>query len=434
MRTARLVGLSPDGRSLIVATDNGEELAIPADDRLRAALRGDRPRLGQLEIEMDSSLTPRDIQTRIRSGATLEEVTRVAGIPMDRVERFAAPVLAEREHVAATAMSSSVRRRGETSGHRSLRITVTERLLGRGIDIDTVSWDAYRLEDGRWAVTADYRSGEAGRHASFFYDTQARFSVAGNDEARWLLGEQSSAKGPQPGRRRPTATPQEGDDTEPTLDLSDDLALVRATQEPDEPTGEAAEPTIAVRRLHSVADPPPTDDEPEPEAEVDGPEPEPTAEESPMQTLYGMLDAHTEDSVRVYAGLSDATAVPATETTAGWEPALVVNIPAEPSDLDHRDEDDEHGGRAAVRAESEPGPTGPQPIEPDGPQPDQQRPVEIPGDRPPTEIPAPTAPETVPDTEPGAPGTDALRRPAKRKRAAVPSWDEIMFGGPKRPG
>ena len=159
---------------------------------------------------MDSSLTPRDIQTRIRSGATLEDVTRVAGIPMDRVERFAAPVLAEREHVAATAMSSSVRRRGETSGHRSLRITVTERLLGRGIDIDTVAWDSYRLEDGRWAVTADYRSGEAGRHASFVYDAQARFSVAGNDEARWLLGEHSAAKGPQPGRRRPTALPAGG--------------------------------------------------------------------------------------------------------------------------------------------------------------------------------------------------------------------------------
>ena len=48
MRTARLVGLSRDGRSLVVATDDGEELEIAADDRLRAAIRGDRPRLGQL--------------------------------------------------------------------------------------------------------------------------------------------------------------------------------------------------------------------------------------------------------------------------------------------------------------------------------------------------------------------------------------------------
>src|ERR671920_542727 len=152
MRTARLVGLSPDGKSLIVATEDGEELAIAADDRLRAALRGDRPRLGQLEIEMNSSLRPR----------------------------------------------------GEASGHRSLRITVTERLISRGIDIDSVTWDSYRLDDGRWAVTADYRSGEASRHAAFTFDPRARFSVAGNDEARWLLGEHPPAEGAQSIRRHAT--------------------------------------------------------------------------------------------------------------------------------------------------------------------------------------------------------------------------------------
>ena len=193
MRTARLVGLSPDGKSLIVATESGQEFMIEADERLRAALRGDLPRLGQLEIEMQTSLTPRDIQARIRAGETLEDVARVAGIPMDRVERFAAPVLAEREHVASMAMASSVRRRGEPSGHRSLRITVTERLQGRGVDIDAITWDSYRLDDGRWAVTADYRSRDASRHASFFYDLRGRFSVAANDEARWLLGDQLSA-------------------------------------------------------------------------------------------------------------------------------------------------------------------------------------------------------------------------------------------------
>ena len=58
MRSARLVGLSPDGKSLIVVTESGEELIIEADERLRAAVRGDRPRLGQLEIEMQTSLTP----------------------------------------------------------------------------------------------------------------------------------------------------------------------------------------------------------------------------------------------------------------------------------------------------------------------------------------------------------------------------------------
>src|SRR6478752_346063 len=221
MRRARLVGLSPDGRSLIIATEGGEQLALPADDRLRAAVHGDRPRLGQLEIEMESALTPREIQTRIRTGESLEDVAKVAGIPQDRVERFAAPVIAEREYVAGQAMASSVRRRGETSGHRNLRLTITERLLGRGVDVETLVWDSYRMEDTRWGVTASYRSGEAERQALFLYDTRGRFSVAGNDDARWVLGEQA-----------PHRDPESSPETEPTVDLSDELAIVRAVQEP----------------------------------------------------------------------------------------------------------------------------------------------------------------------------------------------------------
>jgi len=413
MRSARVVGLSPDGKYLIVATENGEELMIVADERLRAAVRGDRPRLGQLEIHMESALSPRDIQTRIRAGESLEAVGRIAGIPLDRVERFAAPVLAEREHIAAVAMSASVRRRGETSGHRSLRITVTERLLTRGVDIDTIAWDSYRLDDGHWAVTADYRSGEAARHATFTYDPRSRFSVAANDEARWLLGEHSSAKGPQPGRRRPTESSTTEDDNEPTLDLSDELALVRATQEVPE---EAAEPTVAVPRLlRPVADLPPQ--------------------------LGG--DGYSEDSPRVYPGLSDGTAVPRTDLGPGWEPAIVVNYPVEPSQ--HVDTDP--------------------PIIPAEPSPVPDRPAEVPlSDEPPPEIDSPTVPGSLPDVEPELPGTDepgppdatvsladrldeaeefehesvaraaakTEPRPPRRKRASVPSWDEIMFGGPKR--
>jgi hypothetical protein len=380
MRTARLVGLSPDGRSLIVTTDDGEELQIAADDRMRAAIRGDRPRLGQLEIEMQTSLSPRDIQTRIRAGESLEDVTRLAGIPLDRVERFAAPVLAEREHIAAVAMSASVRRRGETSGHRSLRITVTERLVTRGVDSDTVSWDSYRLDDGRWAVTADYTTGTESRHACFTYDPRGRFSVAANDEARRLLGEQPT--GPQPVQRRP-ADHESDEDSEPTVDLSDELALVRATREPSAGRSrrdEADEPTVRVPRLRPVADLPPQ--------------------------LGG--DGYSEDSVRVYPGLSDATAVPETGPATGWEPAVVGDYPVEPSQ----------------QVDSEP------PTE-DDPLVSPELPAEVPGtDEQPPEVDAPTLPGTEPAE--GANELDQERRSGRRKRATVPSWDEIMFGGPKR--
>jgi Protein of unknown function (DUF3071) len=410
MRTARLVGLSPDGKSLIVATESGEQLIIEADERLRAAVRGDRPRLGQLEIEMQTSLTPRDIQARIRAGESLEDVAQVAGIPMDRVERFATPVLAERDHVASVAMSSSVRRRSEPSGHRSLRVTVTERLVGRGVDIDAIKWDSYRLDDGRWAVTADYRVGEENRHAAFFYDLRGRFSVAGNDEARWLLGDQSTVKSLHRGRTRLDES-GEGD-TEPTVDLSGKLAIPRTGEEPA--GDELDEPTVPVsRRLRPV---PPV------------PNPSDIADEepglSPIGMHYDVLGGagYSEDSARLYAGLSDATAVPETDTATdgNWEPAIVMNYPVEPSIHDDTALD------VPESVEYSPRPTSPTTEQ------------ELPG----TDEPGPPDPTVNLDdradeahefeieslVQPDAP----QQHKSKRKRASVPSWDEIMFGGPKR--
>ncbi len=493
MRRARLVGLSPDGRFLIVATEGGEQLALPADGRLRAAVHGDRPRLGQLEIEMESALTPREIQTRIRSGESLEDVAKVAGIPMDRVERFAAPVIAEREYVAGQAMSSSVRRRGETSGHRNLRSTITERLTGRGVDIDTLGWDSYRMEDGRWGVTADYLSGDSPRQALFLYDVRGRFSVAGNDDARWILGEQSPARGPQPGRRRPDSSggPDSfggsgDDDFEPTLDLSDELALVRAVQEPPLAPPETvaeAEHLADVQELRPARSEPVVQDRAEPDtpaAEVDD---EPDTEESLGLDDAGEVDAGevdaaevdaaeveaaavarevleqmlstglAEESATAYAGLSDASAVPesATARGSGWEPAIVVNYPVEPSQVEPADEfGDELSGT------DEPGePDAPTAVqdredeadalsdEQDHPSTDQD--PERVADQPVDPDPAATRVGDVDVTdidvtrdvdvaeEDGPAEEIAPAKPSRRKRASVPSWDEIMFGSPKRP-
>ena len=58
-------------------------------------------------------------------------------------------------------------------------------------------------------------------------------------------------------------------------------------------------------------------------------------------------------------------------------------------------------------------------------------PAEVPGtDEQPPEVDAPTLPGTEPAE--GANELDQERRSGRRKRATVPSWDEIMFGGPKR--
>lgn len=116
MPELRVVAVSNDGTRLVLKAADSTEYTLPIDERLRAAVRGDRPRLGQIEIEVESHLRPRDIQARIRAGATAEEVAQMAGIPVDRVRRFEGPVLAERAFMAERARKTPVRRPGENSG------------------------------------------------------------------------------------------------------------------------------------------------------------------------------------------------------------------------------------------------------------------------------------------------------------------------------
>ena len=65
---------------------------------------------------MESTLRPRDIQARIRAGETPESVAQVAGTSVDKVMPYAAPVLAERAHVAQRAQRASIRRRPVEGG------------------------------------------------------------------------------------------------------------------------------------------------------------------------------------------------------------------------------------------------------------------------------------------------------------------------------
>src|SRR3954471_18261082 len=112
MRTLRLVALSDDGKSLILTAESPdgleeERFELPIDERVRAAARGDA-RLGAIE-DLGNTLPPRVIQARIRSGESPEQVAEASGTRVERIMRFAHPVLQERARIAEQARDSRVR-------------------------------------------------------------------------------------------------------------------------------------------------------------------------------------------------------------------------------------------------------------------------------------------------------------------------------------
>ncbi|WP_345501625.1 septation protein SepH [Pedococcus ginsenosidimutans] len=198
MRDLRLIGVHEDGQRLLLSDAEGEQYGVPLDEPLRAAVRRDRPRLGQLQIEIDGGLRPRDVQAMIRAGLSAEEVADRSGWPVEKVRRYEGPILAEREYVAGLARAVRLRGRGGAgSTTPTLSARVSTRLSGRGVDPASAEWDSARSESGEWTVVLTFPAGGRERQARWQFDVQARTVTASDDEARWL-SEEDTAGGASP--------------------------------------------------------------------------------------------------------------------------------------------------------------------------------------------------------------------------------------------
>src|SRR5918997_5164903 len=99
MPELELVRLHEDGDHLVLRAPDGQESTLPISDALRAAVRRDRPRTEALPTQGEATLRPRELQARLRAGASAEELAVEAGIPVAHVQRYEWPVMAERDHV-----------------------------------------------------------------------------------------------------------------------------------------------------------------------------------------------------------------------------------------------------------------------------------------------------------------------------------------------
>ncbi|MDR0960819.1 MAG: DUF3071 domain-containing protein [Propionibacteriaceae bacterium] len=351
-------------------------------------------------LPTNSSFTPREIQTRVRSGESVADLVAESGMPPGKIEAFAAPILAEREHMWALALSSPVRRLGETASSRRLRQVLAESLLEDGLDIDLFAWDSWRRSDGRWVIRGECHEKAWDRSPQFVFDPRGHFSVADNDEARHLIGD--------PGRSAPPPRRHSDPDSEPTVEVE---SVHTRRPRPVNPVLAPDEDTIGIETLRQ---------DPEPEYR------EETSFVSDMDLLYEMISKMDEDSVRIYRGLRDPVVQDASldlplddefdaedfdEASADLapepEPAPVVDLRAEHSS--HRRRSD----ATVVPFRSPSSRSASAPAE-------EQKPLPVVDEA--TEV------DDVVDPEPSPARRKPKPRP-KRQRASVPSWDEIMFGG-----
>ena len=182
MDQLRFTGLHEDGAHLVVTATDGTDFMVAADERLRDALRQSAGPSGPRTI----AATPREIQTHIRAGLSAEEVAESSGWAVERVRLYEGPILAERAHVARLGSACVVRTHDRSGPAPTLEARVRDRLHARGVNTDHVTWDSKRPDGGQWSVQVQFMAGQRVRHASWRFDVASRSVEAIDDEARWL--------------------------------------------------------------------------------------------------------------------------------------------------------------------------------------------------------------------------------------------------------
>jgi hypothetical protein len=245
VRDARFVGLSADGRALIVEHD-GEHLRLPVDDDVRAALRGQV----QMPMPLETRVTPRELQHRIRRGESASQIAAAAGVAVELIARFEGPVLDERRWHVERAQRTVVD--GTSLAERFASATTRP-----GEEPDEATWDAWLADDGGWRIGAELPDG---RRAVWAWDPKTRRLRARDDLARLTLSGDIAANdleavlrpiaAARQARRmaavpdEPTATVEPDYDEAPlpdatTVDTADHKAEEALAVEPrDEPTPE----------------------------------------------------------------------------------------------------------------------------------------------------------------------------------------------------
>ena len=366
MLELRLIGVHDDGENLVLESADGTRFLLPIDANLRTSITKARRIQPARGLGAKGTFGPRDIQTRFRQGASVEEIAEESGWEPERVRRYEWPIVAERAHIIRAAQSVKIGRRSSASGTAQIPVTLSARIEEvserYGFEEATQDWTTRQQENGQWRVELDIALKDSVRQnlpaqvvfpARWVYNPANQGLYASNEAAYFLMGNSEDAvaaaakKAPVevPPARLPKApepapaplTSSESADERKLKELLERARSVRPAQveEPEvfvhrEPA-QPAEP-VASAPAAPVAPAAPATPEPTAETTVETTDPLAVDSEAPANSVpveSFTLAAPIEDAPAAEAAEAPVAEAPATEAQPEPAPAEATQASAE---------------------------------------------------------------------------------------------------------
>ena len=197
MSELRLTGKNPEGTHITLTNGTGDEFTVRISDTLRATVN--QPRLTAVVASDDEQvMSVKEIQRRLRAGETMDAIARDGRISVEKVERFAGPILQERVYILDQAFAV-VLRKESARDQETFRDVVIARLAPMGVDSESLSWNTWRSEDGTWTIDLSYPNRDGYGSATWNFNLNRRSVNATNENTRWMLGQEPAPRTQTPG-------------------------------------------------------------------------------------------------------------------------------------------------------------------------------------------------------------------------------------------
>lgn len=397
MLELRLIGVHDDGENLVLESADGTRFLLPIDANLRTSITKARRIQPARGLGAKGTYGPRDIQTRFRQGASVEEIAEESGWEPERVRRYEWPIVAERAHIIRAAQSVKIGRRDSASGSAQIPVTLSARIEEvserYGFEEATQDWTTRQQENGQWRVEVDIALKDSVRQnlpsqvmfpARWVYNPANQGLYASNEAAYFLMGNSEDAVAaaakkapvevPQarlPKAPEPVPAPLASSESADERKLKELLERARSVR-----PAQVEEPEVFVHRESAEA--------PQAEAPAETPAEAPKAE----ATTLANEEQPAQTAQPATAGRGPLTGAPSAHTPAA-HPA--------PEEYGKHSPDTEAAETAEAPAA-------------------QDEPAEVAGA---AEEPA------------KAPAAEKPKSSSKKQRVSVPAWDDIIFGGRK---